>query len=234
MPYRKPYRKRRRNGGRRMYKKRGWTSRNPVPRKTLLGNSKAVRLRYVTGLELSPSGIGLPSVHVFSANGLFDPDITGVGHQPRGFDQIQALYAHHTIIYSKCTAWFTPANTIGGVVDGKTQMVAVSLKAGLTPFTTSAFYLEGRNVNYKCLGSFNQSAPVSCNMKYTPKNFLATPSPLSSNELKGSATANPLEGAFFHVCGLPITFGVDNGSIQISVTIEYIAVFHEPVEPAES
>ncbi len=229
---RKQYRSRRRP--RRMYKKRGWASRNPVPSKTLLGNSKAVRLCYVTGLELFSQAIGLPSVHVFSANGLFDPDITGVGHQPRGFDQIQALYAHNTVIWSKCTAWFTPANSIGGVVDGKTQMVAVALKAGLTPFTTSAFYLEGRNVNYKCLGSFNQSAPVACSMKYTPKNFLATPSLLSSNELKGDASGNPAEGAFFHVCGLPITFGVDNGSIQISVTIEYIAVFHEPIEPAES
>ena len=65
--------------------------RSPVPLKM------AATLLYSDQITLNPAA-GTVSKHVFSANGLFDPNITGVGHQPRGFDQYMALYNHYTVI----------------------------------------------------------------------------------------------------------------------------------------
>jgi hypothetical protein len=36
----------------------------------------------------------------FSGNGIFDPTLCGIGHQPRGFDQWAALYQRYTVIAS--------------------------------------------------------------------------------------------------------------------------------------
>lgn len=36
-------------------------------------------------------------------NGLFDPDATGIGHQPKGFDRISALYSRYYVGASKIT-----------------------------------------------------------------------------------------------------------------------------------
>lgn len=59
-------------------------------------------LRYsaVQSIVLDPSGWGK---HFFSCNGLYDPDITGLGHQPLYYDQLTALYNHYTVIKSSIT-----------------------------------------------------------------------------------------------------------------------------------
>ena len=42
----------------------------------------------------------------FVANGAFDPNLTGVGHQPRGFDQFMAGYETFTVTGSKISVNF--------------------------------------------------------------------------------------------------------------------------------
>ena len=73
---------------------------------SLLGSKVKTKLRYVEYFTLNPAAAGLPATHVFSANGLYDPNITGVGHQPRGFDQLMALYDHYYVSRSKIIADF--------------------------------------------------------------------------------------------------------------------------------
>lgn len=38
---------------------------------------------------------------IFSMNSLFDPDVTGVGHQPLGFDEWGAFYSHYEVLASR-------------------------------------------------------------------------------------------------------------------------------------
>lgn len=55
--------------------------------------------RYVEELSLSQENItGLTgNEYAFRLNSLFDPNFTGTGHQPRGFDQMAALYANYCV-----------------------------------------------------------------------------------------------------------------------------------------
>lgn len=50
-----------------------------------------------TGLSLDPGVAGTTGVRVFSLNSLFDPDVTGAGHQPAGYDQMMAIYEDYLV-----------------------------------------------------------------------------------------------------------------------------------------
>ncbi len=39
-----------------------------------------------------------PAAQVFAANSVFDPDVTGTGHQPHYFDQLAAIYTEYTVL----------------------------------------------------------------------------------------------------------------------------------------
>lgn len=51
----------------------------------------------------------------FSANGLYDPDLTGVGHQPRGFDQMMTLFDRYVVTGVRVEMWVGPTTPIAGV-----------------------------------------------------------------------------------------------------------------------
>lgn len=57
------------------------------------------KLKYVAPLTLS-SVAGVIASNTYSANGIFDPDVTGVGHQPLGRDKLAAIYGTYQVINS--------------------------------------------------------------------------------------------------------------------------------------
>ncbi len=91
---RKPIRRRRmgrrRVRGRQVFQPSKWN-----PRLSGMPDRLFVKLRYATPLELT-SGASTAS-HTYRANSLFDPDFTGVGHQPMGFDQYAAFYDRYYV-----------------------------------------------------------------------------------------------------------------------------------------
>lgn len=45
----------------------------------------------------------------YSLNGLYDPNITGVGHQPMGFDELMAIYTQYKVVSTKVElTWSNP------------------------------------------------------------------------------------------------------------------------------
>jgi len=56
------------------------------------------RLRTTLTYASKQVNITLPSIdYQFRLNSLFDPDFTGTGHQPKGFDQLAALYQRYRV-----------------------------------------------------------------------------------------------------------------------------------------
>lgn len=183
-------------------------------------NSKFV---YGTTFSINPA-IASPGSYVFSANGLFDPDITGVGHQPRGFDQLMQLYDHYVVVGSKITIRYSnlTANPV---------VLAIALKDTTTTISTGQDFLEGTRAVYKiaATGNAGQSA-IELTHQCNPVKFLGRSDPLADSELKGSASANPSEGAFYHVQVFAID-GADIASQDLTAQIEYMAKLIEPKQP---
>lgn len=71
------------------------------------------RLKYAQEISLNSSGSGAVC-QSFRANDLYDPDQTGGGHQPMGFDQLAALYSKFTVIGSKIEMWPVVTSTTAG------------------------------------------------------------------------------------------------------------------------
>jgi len=61
------------------------------------GSRLKTTLLYVeNGVGLNPA-IGAAAGYVFNLNSLHDPNTSGVGHQPTGFDQLIAIYEQFVV-----------------------------------------------------------------------------------------------------------------------------------------
>lgn len=170
---------------------------------------------------LNPSLGGLAAQAFFSANGLFDPEVTGVGHQPAGFDQLMAFYDHYTVIGSKIICSFTNGDS------SNVQTAGIYLADATTTVTDIAQIIENGGVVYSELANnladgFMKTLTLNCN----PTKFLGRKSALSDDVLRGNASANPSEDVLFCIFAAPQA-AVDGGSVFCSVTIEYTAIFTE-------
>lgn len=72
------------------------------PKMTLVNNTLApFSQRYITKMKYSQtfsiSSLGT-NRYMFNLNNIFDPDRSGVGHQPYGYDQLGAIYNRYRVI----------------------------------------------------------------------------------------------------------------------------------------
>lgn len=60
-------------------------------------------LRYADTKNYNPLSAGTAQGNLYCINGLFDPDVTGTGHQPMGFDQYMSQYRHYMVYAARVT-----------------------------------------------------------------------------------------------------------------------------------
>lgn len=221
-----PYRKKRVYKRRRRYTKKVRPSRNLGP----LAVKLKTKMIYHEEFNLDVGAAGVPVTYVFSANGLYDPNITGIGHQPRGFDQlVGTLYDHFVVIGAKLTWTAHNADT------GNANQMVLSLRDNSVSPSSPNDIMEYRYIKRAMLspegsGPNVKTLTLICN----PNKFLGRSKPLSDPDLKGSSLANPVEQAYFHCSVLPGPSGVDTGVIYNQVRIEYTAILIEPRMPPVS
>lgn len=210
--YRKRYQKRKRIG---RFKVGGF------PQK------KAVKIRYATQLTLNAVASDV-AYHVYSANGCYDPDITGTGHQPLGFDQHMEQYDHYTVVGSKITVEPLPAS---GTISYIRVFCddAVDFPVG---FSSVDHFLEAPGGTTVTVHGQTNEAVTPWTMKkhvkgFGSKKFFGNKSVVGDSLYRGSKTSNPTEQAYFHVCTGSVG-GSDPGAVSFRVNIDYLVVFTEP------
>jgi len=82
-----------------------------VSRTTPIPDRYFTKLRYSDLGALSFTGLGTPVYHQYNLNSLYDPDRSGGGHQPLGFDQLAALYNRYRVYGCKWKIYFTNRDT---------------------------------------------------------------------------------------------------------------------------
>lgn len=196
--------------------------------KSVLGQQIKTTFVYAETFNLNPGVGGTPSNYVFSANGLYDPNITGIGHQPRGFDQIMSLYDHATVIAFKAEIFCHNQDS------GNAVMLVGYLNDDNTPVTSQYDVMEKPTAKIQII-SPEQSGPNVGKMVYTcnPNQFLGRPHPLSVDNLRNSKTSNPAEQVFFILSAFPLGTG-DHGDVNMYVRLEYTAILFEPDYPGQS
>jgi len=113
--------------------------------------AKRVQMRYCETINLA-STVGAMGTYEWSANDLFDPNITGAGHQPYGFDQWMTFYTKATVMKSSCVVEATTTGT------PLTFGVFFSRGAAGSTISSAMSLIEAyRGTGHLCTGS---SAPV--------------------------------------------------------------------------
>lgn len=173
------------------------------------------------------STTGAINSYLFSCNSLFDPNITGTGHQPMFFDQMSAIYDHYVVIGSKCKFIVTPETTTTN-----TSRCAAYIDDNGTVTTTSldaiAEQTQGKGVKYFLAGNNNYQ---TLNLNWSAKKFYGK-SVLANADLKGSASTSPNEQSYYVIAVQ--ADDVATIGFNFTVEIEYIAVWMELKEFAQS
>lgn len=194
----------------------------PLPLRT-----KSV-LIYSDKFSMNGGAGGLAYTYNWSANGVYDPDISGTGHQPRGFDELISLYDHCVVIY--CKAHLLAFNTD----TSNAQIIGMGVYDQPMTSATATDYTESRMVTMKPLARAGSGPAVtSLEISVDPNKFLGRSKPLSDPELKNSNAANPGEQAYITVFAMAPA-NLDPSTINCQIRLEYTAVFIEPKQPGQS
>nr|AUF34974.1 putative capsid protein [uncultured virus] len=181
--------------------------------------------KYAERITMNPVSGGVGTSYFFSTNSLFDPNRSGLGHQPYGFDQyVGVLYDHYTVIGSKITV--TAVNR--GAVSTDPVIMAITERDTFTATTNIEHLIEMGNNTYTFCGVSDGGAGIATlSYNSNPAKFLGRSKPLADSELKGSVSTNPAEESFFEIV-MASTGTNDPGALDVLVNIEYIAVLTEP------
>lgn len=137
---------------------------------------------------------------LYRANSVFDPDYTGTGDQPSGFDQYAALYRHYAVIGSKCTVIAT-ADSDFKAASFQTDPV-VSLR--LDEFTTVPGSLEDELMQpgckfRVCARGSSADRDTALVQKYDAAKYWGVKSIMDRSNSQAQVSANPNDSMYYHV-----------------------------------
>jgi len=174
-------------------------------------------LHYVDQVTLNATS-GLTDTFFFSCNGLFDPNITGTGHQPLGFDEWSAIYQKYRVLKSKITVHFVP-NT---VTTDSQAICGVRTQNASGNVNNLQRNIELPNSRYTIVSGDLNPRTVSC---YWNINQLA--SKTDEQNMNADTTANPLQDEYFVIYYGSMDVIQDPLPVRCLVKIDYTVRFFD-------
>ena len=193
--------------------------RGPAPRtmRTVLRYSESL-------ITVNGGAAGTSDAYVLSANGLFDPNITGTGHQPRGFDQYMGLYTYYVVVASRITVQYSPA-----VAETVNQMVGLTPLASASENTDPQDYMEQQGNVYTFVRPGTSGASKTLKNEVDLKAWFGIKNIIDDPLLRGDAVQNPNRQLYYHIWASAIQAS-DPSAVDCNVLIEYDTIFFTPAE----
>lgn len=216
--------------------------RYPMYRNLPLGgfpDKQIARLKYVDLITMNAtsSGSAVPLVVHFRANSLYDPDLSSSGHQPRGFDELSAIYDHYCVIGSKITVHFE--NHVDNIQSAGQYCFLMLQDTNSTPTSLIDIMENGdtNKVSYKQRNS-TTSRNVTLTKRFSPYKLFGISkkdSLVNNVNLNAQVTQNPAEDAIYTIgIACQQTTSTDPPPMIVRVEIEYLAIFTEKRQMASS
>ena len=184
-------------------------------------------LRYSDHMFMTATS-GAVTTQVFAANDCYDPDVTGTGHQPMGFDQMMLFYNHFTVIKSRIIVTFSNSSTTPSAA-------CIRQDAAASPITTISRVIEiGANVmcTLDSSAGFGANKTMELTLDIPRLQGMTSSTIMADTSLRGSSAASPTELSYFHIqiwnaAGVTVASNID-------VILEQTAVFSEPRDNGQS
>lgn len=163
---------------------------------------------------------GAYTEYKIKCNGMYDPNTTGIGHQPLYFDQLMEIYDHYCVTSSKIVVTPVPSTSTQALI------IVLFKDDDTTTNTTSAqAAIERPGASYATAQCASSALyPRSLTSKWSAKETFAG-DPLSREELSGSSTADPTEITTYVICGQDSA--VVTSIIVLTIRVEYTVTFYE-------
>lgn len=183
-----------------------------------MSNKAVVKLRYIDNRILSSSAVGLGQ-RTYSCNSCFDPDVTGVGGQPLGFDEWSAFYTYYKVLGAKITV-----NAVNGT--GEPQIIHVLRQDDPTPAGALKVLMEQAYGKWATLaGSLGGKSNTVMKHTYSAKKQF--PNLYRDDTLRAPVSSSPGEQMYWIVSTQRVD-AAGNADMAICVAIEYIVEFSVP------
>lgn len=179
------------------------------------------------GRSVDP-GIASCAAYIYSLNGLYDPNITGVGDQPTGFDQYMALYDLYTVLAVK-----VKVKVLNG--DGTYPQICGATVAGLASAQTDPnIYIRNGTPQYHVVG------PLGAYMNIREWQFDVDLTKLAKTNIKtdpdysGTAGTNPPNQWYLHIWNGAHDGTSNAGQCYWQVEFEYLVQLRDPATAPNS
>lgn len=182
-------------------------------------------LRYAQEINLVGTSGALASNGI-ALNGLFDPDTTGGGHQPLGFDQYLAMYERYCVLSTRVT--------IDCAINGAAvpTLVGITGLPGITTYASATGRIEVGSTAYRVLPAL-QATPASLTSVFDMAKFFGIDDLSDEPDICGTSTANPAT-----VAGCTIwcrdVLGTSTVNVSFLVLVEYDTLFLKPAPVPQS
>jgi hypothetical protein len=182
------------------------------------------KVRYHDTEPLTVSGGSLQK-YVYRLNSTFDPDLTGVGHQPLFRDTYAAIYDHYSVVSAKALIKFINTSSvafhIGCLIDDDN-----------TTSTTLDTLCEQSHGQHKVVPPVTGSLSThTFNVTWDCKKILGI-DPFASETYKTAVGSNPAEESDLTVWALSIDASAN--TVYFDIEIEYTVLWTELSTPVQS
>lgn len=166
-------------------------------------------MRYATTVRLD-AAVGTSATHVFNASSIYDPDVTGTGHQPYSHDEFAAIYAHYRVLSSKIT--------VRGCANGSSStgnnILGIRIDPEATVITNIDLVREKLNSKYVVITGDHVGYVTHYydSRKVFPGNV---------SQLNATFGSTPTSDTYFHIFVSSLNSTVDPVSVDMCVEIEY-------------
>lgn len=167
------------------------------------------------------AGAGTAASYVFAANGLYDPNITGVGHQPMGFDQLIALWNQYVVIGGVIKVTFSN-------YDGShASIIGITMKDSSSTSLDPRSYIEWGNTTWDTVGQLSATPTKTLKHKFNIAKF-ASQDIFNEQSFAGTGSSNPVNTLHLVVWAAPADATSNPNPVYATVEIMYDVLFKSP------
>lgn len=198
-------------------------------------SSQDVTLKYCETVAVNPGAAGSMGTYAMRTNSLFDPNLTGSGHQPMGRDAWAGIYSRYVVKSSRCIVTFTVASA---ATDAPTAFGLLVHETGsLSAVVSSTLMEQGRSV-YRvasCSSASSSNYPVRLYLEFDAKKWFGIKDITDNSDTFGAVVgSNPSQAPCFVAWIQDLATGADLPVMYVTFEIEYDTHFTCPMEQAAS
>ncbi len=184
------------------------------------------RVVYIQTGAFSESASAAGGYYTFSLNGVYDPDVTGTGKQPIGFDQLSAMYYSFRVIKADVAVSFINNTTTHGIVAG-----CYAGYTGFLPSDPDSWEVQRNARTLHLAPSTVAGCKGMIRTRYMPNEVLGVTKKVYESDMDyvGNSSMNPPRQAYLQLF-LRTTPGAGaTGAANYYIRIGYTVICSNPV-----